>query len=224
VGGFTAEGKSATKVTKGVPTSGKISNGAIIEKEVGFELANLNKIHLSLRNPDFTTAKRLGEVINRSIAQGVAHAMDSSTVLVTLPAKYAGNMVGFITDIEQLSIQPDTVAKIIIDDQDGVIVMGENVRISTVAVTHGSITIRVTETPQVSQPNPFTQVQTATVVDRSDIKVREDKGKFAVMESGVTLQQLVNGLNALGATPRDLITILRSIKAAGALQADIEVI
>ncbi len=223
VGGFTAEGATGSKLTKGVPTSGKISNGAIIEKEVGFELANMQTMNISLKNPDFTTAKRISDAINHAFA-GIARAVDPSTVAINIPHQYRGQMVDFLTRLEQLTIVPDYVAKVVIDDHDGVIVMGEHVRISTVAVTQGGITIKVTETPQVSQPNPFTRVEEATVVDRSDITVREETGKFAVMESGVTLQQLVNALNALGVTPRDLISILRSIKAAGALQAEIEVI
>lgn len=223
VGGFTAEGASGSKVTKGVPTSGKISNGAIVEKEVGFELANMQTMNLSLKNPDFTTAKRISDAINQSFS-GIARAVDLSTVAISVPHQYRGQMVDFLTRLEQLTIVPDYIAKVIIDDHDGVIVMGEHVRISTVAVTQGSITIKVTETPQVSQPNPFTQVKEATVVDRTDVTVKEEKGKFALMEAGVTLEQLVTGLNALGVTPRDLISILRSIKAAGALQAEIEVI
>lgn len=223
VGGFTAAGQSGSKITKGVPTSGKISSGAIVEKEVGFELAQLNKMNLTLRNPDFTTSKRIGDAINKHFS-GIARAIDPTTVSLSIPPTFKADLVGFLTKLEQLTVVPDQVAKVIIDDQDGVIVMGEHVRVSTVAVTHGSITIKVTETPQVSQPNPFTQVTQATTVDRSDIDVHEETGRFVVMESGVTLQKLVNGLNTLGVTPRDMITILRSIKAAGALQAEIEVI
>lgn len=223
VGGFNAEGKSGSKITKGVPTSAKISNGAIVEKEVGFELAHMNKMHLSLKNPDFTTAKRISDIINKKYA-GLARAVDLSTVAIDIPAEFRGKMVDFLTIIEQLTITPDQVAKIIIDEQNGVVVMGENIRISTVAVTQGNITIRITETPQVSQPNPFTNVPTATVVDRSDLNIREEKGKLAVIGNGVSLQDLVNGLNSLGVTPQDLISILRSIKAAGALQGEIEII
>lgn len=223
VGGFTATGQSGSKITKGVPTSGKISSGAIVEKEVGFELTHLNTMNLTLRNPDFTTANRIGEAINKSFSN-IAKAIDPTTVSLSIPPTFKGDLVSFLTKLEQLTVVPDQIAKVIIDDQDGVIVMGEHVRVSTIAVTHGSITIKVSETPQVSQPNPFTQVTTATTVPRSDIDVHEESGRFVVMESGITLQKLVNGLNALGVTPRDMITILRSIKAAGALQAEIEVI
>lgn len=223
VGGFSASGKSGTKVTKGVPTAGKISNGAIIEKEIGFELANMQTMNLSLRNPDFTTAKRIADVINKSMGD-VAQARDPSTVNLTLPADFQQNIVGFLTKIEQLTIVPDQIAKIIIDDQDGIIVMGQHTTISTVAVTHGNITIRITETPQVSQPNPFTQVTAATKVDRTDVSVKEENSAFVVLDGGVNLQELVKALNAMGATAKDMIAILRSIKASGAIQADIEVI
>lgn len=222
-GGFSAQGKSGSALVKGVPTSAKISSGAIVEKEVGFELAHARKMNLSLKNPDFTTAKRISDAINK-IKGASAHAIDPSTVSLNVSEQDKSNIVEFITRIEQLKVIPDQVAKIVIDDQDGIIVMGENVRISTVAVTQGSVTIKITETPQVSQPNPFTQVQQATVVDRSDLQVKEEKGKFAVLQEGVSLQTLVNGLNALGVAPRDLISILRSIKAAGAIQAEIEVV
>lgn len=222
-GGFSAQGKSGSSLVKGVPTSAKISSGAIVEKEVGFELAQSRKMNLSLRNPDFTTAKRISDAINR-LKGTCARAIDPTTVSISIPEGERGNIVEFMTRIEQLRIVPDQIAKIIIDDQDGIIVMGENVRISTVAVTQGSVSIKISETPQVSQPNPFTQVQAATEVDRSDVQVKEEKGKVAVLPRGVSLQELVNGLNALGIAPRDLISILRSIKAAGAIQAEIEVV
>jgi len=221
--GFNASGKTGTSVIKGVPTSAKIVNGAIIEKEVGFQLASMQHMNLSLKNPDFTTAQRISSVINQKFGS-VAKASDPTTVGIMIPDAYRGELVTFLTTLEQLTVEPDQPAKIVIDDQDGVIVMGENVRISTVAVTQGSITIKITEDPQVSQPNPFTQVQEATIVDRTNVTVKEETGKIAVLRSGVSLQDLVNGLNALGVTPRDLISILRSIKAAGAIQADIEVI
>lgn len=223
VGGFQAQGKAQT-ITKGVPTSGRIANGAIIEKEVGFDLATMRTMRISLKNPDFTTARRISTVINGHMGEAVASAMDPGTISLNLPQNYEGNMVSFLTDIEQLTVEPDQIAKVVIDDHDGIIVMGSDVRISTIAVSQGSITIKVTETPQVSQPNSFTRVPTATVVDRTDIEVTEQTGKFAIMQEGVTLKELVDGLNALGASPREIISILNSIKAAGALQADIEVI
>lgn len=230
-GAPTAAGPGAaagqTSITKGVPTSGRISNGAIIEKEIGFEFNSLKTIHLTLRNPDFTTSKRVAEVINAHLKKTVAVAKDPGTIRLDVSYAESGpdnnNNMDLITQIEQLRVHPDFPAKIIINDQDGIIVLGENVRISTVAITSGNITIRVNETPQVSQPNPLTLVQNPTVTNRSEIKITEQKGKFAQMESGASLQEVVNVLNALGASPRDMIAILQNIKAAGALQADIEV-
>lgn len=219
-----AEGKSGSSFSKGVPTSGRIANGAIIEKEVGFELKELTNMNLSLHNPDFTTAKRIAEVINAYSKAKIATATDPKTVNLVIPAQYQQGVMDFITNIEQLRVEPDQPAKVIVDEENGVIVMGSKVRISTVAVSHGNLTIKISETPQVSQPNPFSNTGTTTTVERSDIEVGEDKdSKLAVLESGVTLQQVVNGLNSLGVGPRDMISILQNIKAAGALQADLEV-
>jgi flagellar P-ring protein precursor FlgI len=223
IGGFTATGASQS-VTKGTPTTGRISNGAIVEREVGFDLAKLEAIKITLRNPDLTTARRIAQAINRSLKQNIANPTDPGTVQLTVPASYQGNIVSLLTDIEQLPVQPDQVARVIIDEASGVIVMGEKVQISTVAIAQGNLTIRITETPQVSQPGPFANRGDTVVVPRTDIQVDEDKDKkLALLKSGVTLQELVNGLNSLGIGPRDLISILQAIKAAGALQAEIEV-
>ncbi len=223
VGGFTAGGNAET-VTKGVPTSGRIANGSIIEREVKFSLAHMESVNLTLRNPDFTTARRVAQAINAFLGTSAAKSTDPSTVHVVVPADYANNVVNLMTDIEQLRIEPDQLARVIIDEQTGTIVMGENVRISTVAIAQGSLTIRITETQQVSQPGAFAEVGTTTTVDRTNVEVTEDEEKqLTVLQPGVTLQELVNGLNALGIGPRDMITILQAVKAAGALQADIRV-
>ncbi|RUQ70854.1 flagellar basal body P-ring protein FlgI [Azospirillum doebereinerae] len=223
VSGFSAQGQGAS-VTRGVPTSGRISSGAIVEREIQFALAELPVLRLSLRNPDFTTAQRVATAINIQLRGNRAQATDPSSVLLTVPESRRGDVVGLITEIEQLRVTPDQVARVVVDEKSGVIVMGENVRISTVAIAQGNLTIRITETPQVSQPGPFSQGQTA-VVPRTDIQVDDQSNnRLAVMNSGVTLQELVQSLNALGVGPRDMIAILQSIKAAGALQAEIEVI
>ena len=215
----------AESVTQNVPTSGRISNGAIVEREIAFALNDLEKVRLSLRNPDFTTARRIAETINRSKGGSLAVATDPSTVHLTLPANYKGQMFDLITDIEQLQVNPDMAAKIVVDEKSGVIVMGDNVRISEVAIAQGNLTIRITETPQVSQPAPFSQGGTTQVVPRSAVNIDDGSDKkMTVLPAGVTIQELVSSLNALGVGPRDIITILQSIKAAGALQADIEVI
>jgi flagellar P-ring protein FlgI len=223
-GGFSADGQSGTSITKGVPTSARIANGALVEKEIAFEMSMLKSIRLSLRNPDMTTAKRVSQVINEHTKSNAAQATDPSTVNLTIPTNEQNQVMNFLTNIEQLMVVPDQVAKVIIDEQNGVIVMGQQVRISSVAVSHGNLTIRITETPQVSQPNPFSNTGTTTIVPRTAIDVNEGGKKMTVLEEGVSLQELVDHLNGLGVAPRDMITILRTIKAAGALQAEIEVI
>jgi flagellar P-ring protein precursor FlgI len=224
VGGFSAQGQAAS-VSRGVPTSGRISNGGTVEKEVSFRLADTASLRLSLRNPDFTTAQRVAQAINRYIGEPAAAASDPATVHLVRPASYPGNIVSLLTEIEQLKVEPDLPAKVVIDEQSGVIVMGADVRIATVAIAQGNLTIRVTETPQVSQPQPFAMQGQTVVVPRTDIDVDEEKGRqLLIVENGVSLEVLVNGLNALGVGPRDMISILQAIKAAGALQAEIEVI
>lgn len=222
--GFNAGGNAQT-VTKGVPTGGRIANGAIIEREVSFDLAEMRTIRLALRNPDFTTARRIAKTVNRYLRDPIAHVNDPGTVTLTLPANGDLDPVDVITDIEQLTIEPDQVARVVIDEASGIIVMGDNVRISTVAIAQGNLTIRITEMPQVSQPGAFSETGETAIVDRTTIDIDEDSdNKLAVMPSGVTLHQLVQSLNALGVGPRDMIAILQSIKAAGALQAEIELI
>jgi flagellar P-ring protein precursor FlgI len=224
VSGFQAGGKAAT-VTRGVPTSGRIANGAIVEREVNYKLAEQRSIGIALRNPDLTTGRRIAMAVNRLIGSAVAAPVDPGTVSVAVPDGYPGGVVALLTDIEQLRVEPDQIARVVVDERSGVIVMGENVRISTVAIAQGNLTIRVTETPQVSQPGPFANRGTTEKVDRTTIEVDESSEKrMAVLPTGISLQELVNGLNALGVGPRDMITILQTIKAAGALQAEIEVL
>jgi len=223
VGGFQAGGQAET-VTKGVPTSGRIASGAIVERELGFELTNKDKIKLTLRNPDFTTARRISQAINAFLGTTAAAPSDPTTVQLLVPDSYRNNVVNLLTDIEQLRVEPDQLARVVIDEHSGTIVMGENVRISTVAIAQGSLTIRITEAEQVSQPGPFAEVGTTTTVQRTNIEVNQGEDKrLTVLQPGVTMQELVNGLNALGIGPRDMITILQAIKTAGALQAEIEV-
>ncbi len=223
VGGFAATGAAET-ITKGVPTSARIANGAIVEREVGFDLGSLTTVKLNLRNPDFTTARRIAQAINAFLGTAAAVTSDPTTVNVLVPEDYRSNVVNLLTDIEQLRVVPDQIARVIIDEQSGIIVMGENVRISTVAIAQGNLTIRITESQQVSQPGPFAEVGATTTVERTDIQIDEGSDKrLMVVDGGVTLQELVNGLNALGIGPRDMITILQAIKISGALQADIKV-
>lgn len=220
IAGFQAEGEAA-KIVRGVPTVGRTANGAIIEREIEFQLNRLDKVRLALRNADFTTAKRIAAAINDFMGAATAEPLDQSTVQLTLPGKSDTNMVALLTEIEQLQVQPDIAAKIIIDERSGVIVMGRDVRVSTVAVAQGNLTVTISEAPQVSQPAPFSEGETV-VVPRTNVGVQEDGHKLTIVREGVSLQELVDGLNALGIGPRDLISILQAIKAAGAIQADIE--
>jgi len=223
VGGFVAQGEAET-ITKGVPTSGRIPNGAIVEKEVPFELGSMESVKISLRNPDFTTARRIANAINTFLGSNVARSLDPATVMVRVPRGRDGGVVDLLTDIEQLRVEPDQLARVIIDEQTGTIVIGDNVRINTVAIAQGNLTIRVTETPQVSQPAPFSNTGQTVVVPRTEIEVDEgEENRLTVVDGGVTLQDLVNALNALGVGPRDMISILQAVKAAGALQAEIQV-
>lgn len=222
IAGFQAEGDAA-KVTRGVPTVGRIANGALIEREVEFRLNAQKALRLSLRNPDLTTAKRIAAGINDFMGSDTAEPTDPSTVAIQVPARFHGNMIRLLTDIEQIKVEPDQTARIVIDERSGIIVMGKDVRVSTVAVAQGNLTVTISEQPQVSQPAPLSDGQT-TIVPRTGVKVdTEDGKKLAVVREGVSLRELVDGLNALGIGPRDLISILQAIKAAGALQADIEV-
>ena len=219
-GAVSAQGASGSSVVKGVPTAGRIAGGAIVERELGFQLAGMTQLRMTLRNPDFTTSRRIADVINSRYRDA---AVAENPTIVTLRAPAGRDLVGFVTEIEQLAVEPDAPAKVVIDEVSGVIVMGDNVRVSTVAIAQGNLTISVQETPQVSQPTPFSRGQT-TVTSQSQVSIDEEKGKGLVMvHEGASLANLVAGLNALGVTPRDMISILQTIKAAGALQADIQV-
>jgi flagellar P-ring protein FlgI len=221
INGFQAEGAAAS-ITRGVPTVGRIANGAIIEREIEFALNRLPNVRLALRNADFTTAKRIAAAVNDFLGAKSAEPLDPSTVQLSIPPEFKGNVVAFLTEIEQLQVEPDLAAKIIIDERSGIIVMGRDVRVATVAVAQGNLTVSISESPQVSQPNPLSRGRTV-VTPRSSVSVSEDGKKLAVVRDGVSLQQLVDGLNGLGIGPRDLIGILQAIKAAGAIEADIEV-
>ncbi|WP_119680937.1 flagellar basal body P-ring protein FlgI [Indioceanicola profundi] len=223
ISGFDVQGQAAS-VTKGVPTSGRIANGAIVEREVDFALDDLRSVRLSLRSPDFSTATRIAQAVNTDLGGSVARATDPTTVEMTVPAAFQGNVAALVSRIETLQVRPDAPARVVVDEKSGTIVIGENVRISTVAVAQGNLTVRVEETPQVSQPSPFAEQGQTVVVPRTQITVDEESGnRLNIIQGGVSLQELVNGLNRLGAGPRDIIAILQAIKAAGALHADLEV-
>jgi flagellar P-ring protein precursor FlgI len=218
-GAIAARGAVAS-VTRGVPTSGRISSGAVVEREVAFTFAQGSQIRLALRNPDLTTARRIAGAINRMAGGAVANATDPRTVSLLIAGR---DPIGFLAEIEQLRVQPDQVARVVIEEASGTIVMGANVRINTVAIAQGNLTVRITETPQVSQPNALSNGQTA-VVPRTNVEVDDqNERRMGILRGGVTLEELVRGLNSLGIGPRDLITILQTVKAAGALQAELEV-
>ena len=223
VGGFAAGGAGAT-IVRGVPTTGRIPSGALVEREIDFRLTDLKTMKIALRNPDFTTAQRIVDAVNAYLGTAAAVSMDPGTVLLSMPQGFPGSNVDLMTKVEQLMVEPDHKARVVIDENTGLVVIGDEVRISTVAIAQGNLTIRITETPQVSQPAPFSETGTTTVVPRTDIQVDEGEGKkLAVVNGGVSLQELVDGLNSLGVTPRDMISILQAIKAAGALQAELQV-
>ncbi len=218
-GAIAARGAGAA-VQRGVPTSARISSGAIVERAVPYTLQGRDHLRLALRNPDFTTARRIAEAVNRASGGGTARVTDPRTVVLALNGR---DPVALLTSIEQLRVEPDQVARVVIEEASGTIVMGANVRVSTVAIAQGNLTIRITETPQVSQPNPLSGGETV-VVPRTQIEVDEQaERRMGILRGGVTLAELVRGLNSLGVGPRDLITILQTIRSAGALQAELEV-
>ncbi len=222
-GAIAARG-AASSVTRGVPTAGKIANGAVVEREVPFRLENQRNTRLGLRNPDLTTARRIAAAINKELVPAggvpVARATDPRTVALDLKDR---DVIEALTRIGELRVEPDNAAVVVVDEASGTIVMGANVRISTVAIAQGNLTIRVTETPEVSQPSPLSE-GTTTVVPRTNVQVDEQNDrKLGILRGSVTLKDLVASLNALGVGPRDMISILQSIKAAGALQADLQV-
>ena len=202
----------------------RIANGASVEREIPVVLDGKKTLILSLFNPDFTTVKRVADTINASIGHGVAEAVDSSALRLNIPETMQENKVAeFLADIETLSIVPDTRAKVVVNEKTGTVVIGENVTISTVAVAHGNLTVTIRKSSEVSQPEALSQGETVTTA-QSEVAVDEEEVKVMPLPGGATIGELVKGLNSIGVSPRDLITILQSIKAAGALQAELEII
>ncbi len=221
VSGFKAQGAAAS-VTRGVATSARIAGGAIVEREVPFALRSAVSLKLALRNPDFATAQRIAVAINRRYP-GAAEMLDPATVQLSPPAGFVGGAIDLVTQVEGIEVEVDQPARIVINEASGTVVMGTDVRISPVAIAQGGLTISVTETPEVSQPAPLSNGQTTTV-PRTQVQVDDGGGaSLAMVGGGATLQSLVSGLNTLGVSPRDLITILQAVKSAGALQAEITV-
>lgn len=226
VGGAYGETARRASITKNHPTVARIAGGAVVEKEVGFDFASLNTLTFAMHNPDFTTTQRAVEAINSTIGPDAAKATDSGTIEITIPADYQDKRVEMVSLIERLEVETDTQAKVVLDERTGTIIIGENVRISRVAISHGNLTIRIGEQEGVSQPAPFSGGQTV-VVPQSLLTVEEVGGKsdrLMVMEPGVNLGEMVKALNAMGVTPRDLIAIFQTLKSAGALDAKLEII
>jgi flagellar P-ring protein precursor FlgI len=222
-GSFSASGSTGS-ITKGVPTSGRIANGAIIENEVPFSLEDMSNVRLALRNPDFTTSRRVSDAINAYLGEKLAKATDPATISLDIPERYRDNIVELMTRIEQLRVTPDNPAKIVIDESSGIVVIGKDVRINKLAIAQGNLTIKISEIPFVSQPLPFSDSGATVVGYTTEFDIDESSdSRLTIVETGVNLQELVDGLNALGVSPRDLISILQAVKASGALQADIEV-
>jgi len=221
VGGFSAGGAAAT-ATKNITTVARIPGGAIVERGVPFKFNNQDVVTINLDGRDFSTTTQVVVKINNAFGFDIAKAEDVSTIKVKVPVRFKGNLVPFLASLENLDISPDSPAKIVVDEKTGTVVMGENVTISPVAIAHGNLHIVVQEQPLVSQPAPLSQGQTQTV-PRTALAAKEEKRNLMLVK-GATVKELVDGLNAIGATPRDLISILRTLKAAGALHARLEVI
>ncbi|WP_116132950.1 flagellar basal body P-ring protein FlgI [Tropicimonas sp. IMCC34043] len=217
--GVTAQADAAS-VTTGVPTAGVIPAGARVEREIDFDFGALETIRLALRDPDFTTAGRIEATINRSLGRPAARMLDAGTVELDVRTAASGSPARVVGRIENLQVEPERRAKVVVDQRSGTIVMGDDVRISRVAVSQGNLTLRIEEAPVAVQPNPFARGQTV-VLPRSTASIQEDPGiGLAEVPGGTSLAEVVAGLNALGVAPRDMIDILKSIKAAGALHAD----
>lgn len=222
-GGFAASGAGGS-VQKNFPTVGRVIGGALVEREVNINLNSRKDLTLSLRQPDFTTVTRMTDAINALFYDRVAAAQDAGTVQVKVPMAYLGNIVGLVAMIEKLEVQPDITAKVVINERTGTVVMGDSVRISTIAIAHGNLSIVIKESPQVSQPLPFSDNGETVVTPDTNINVEEGESQLVLMPARTSIGEVVNALNALGVSPRDLIAIFQAIKAAGALQAELEVI
>ncbi len=222
VGGFSAGGGAGSSVQKNHPTVGRVVNGATIEREVVHALAG-QELQLALGAADFTTALRAASAINARLGPDVAHPQDAGTLRIRVPEEWAGNLVRFVAEIESVEVEPDARATVVLNERTGTVVMGSDVRISEVAVSHGSLSITISATNSVSQPAPFSDGETVGVTNE-DIEAIEESAALVVVGGGVSIAELVRGLNAMGVTPRDLIAILQTIKASGALSADLEIL
>jgi flagellar P-ring protein precursor FlgI len=223
-GGFAVGSASGTGVQKNFPTVGRVVNGALIEKEISIDFNHKKSLTLTLQQPDFTTASRVAQAINIAFYEQIARTLDAGTIEIKVPEKYWGNTVPMVTMIERLGVTPDTTSKVVINERTGTVIMGENVRISTIAIAHGNLSIEIKEDQRVSQPLLFSTTGRTVVTPESEVAVQEGNNPIFLVESGVSIGEVVKALNALGVSPRDLIAIFQALKAAGALQAQLEII
>ena len=223
-GGFAVSGNSGDQVQKNFPTVGRVVGGALVEKEIHSNFNQKDSLTLALHKADFTTATRVAQAINRAFYSQLAQTENGGSIQVKVPDNYRGKTVQFVTMIESLGVTPDMVSKIVVNERTGTVIMGENVRISTIAIAHGNLSIQIDESQNVSQPLPFSRGGETVVTPESDILVKEGKNPLFLVESGVSIGEVVKALNVLGVTPRDLIAIFQALKVAGALQAELEVI
>ncbi len=223
-GGFVVGSASGSEVQKNFPTVGRVVNGALIEKEIATDFNQKQSLTLTLHRPDFTTASRVAQAINIAFYDQIASAPDAGTIEISVPESYQGNTVALVTMIERLGVTPDSVSRVVINERTGTVIMGENVRISTIAIAHGNLSIQISESSDVSQPLPFSRTGRTVVTPESQVRVEEGRSPVFLVESGVSIGELVKALNALGVSPRDLIAIFQALKAAGALQAELEII
>jgi flagellar P-ring protein precursor FlgI len=221
IGGISA-GNAGNSVEINHPTVGRVPNGANVERTVPTELAANNQIVMVLRNEDFSTAARLDQVINRRFGPGTSRALDGRNVSVIVPDMYANNRVAFIAELESLSLRPDKIAKIVINERTGTIVMGREVRIASVAISQGGVSVKIGTEFGVSQPNPFTPGAQTLVVPNTTVDVKEKKPESVILPDGATVDEVVRGLRAVGVSARDIISILQAIKSAGAMNAELE--
>jgi flagellar P-ring protein precursor FlgI len=242
IGGYTAGGDAGGGVTKNHPTVGRISGGATIEREIPLSIMNKQELTIMLDNPDFNTVTRVADAINTRLEESLATPIDSGTLTLKIPARLQGKVVNLIARIGDLEVTPDNIAKVIVNEKTGTVVIGQNVSIQEVAVAHGNLSIQIKETKEVSQPLPFSPAGlgagpkevgggiiaapggSTIVTPDSDVRVAEERNQLILIPPGNTIGELVKGLNAIGVTPRDLITILQALKAAGALQGELEII
>jgi len=223
VGGFSAGGQSGSSVTRNHPTVGQVPGGGVVSQELGYDLSADKPILISLERPDFTTAARVAHAINDRMGAVVATAPNPGTIRIVVPRERKHDLVGMIAAIENIEVTPDSSARVIINEKTGTVVMGSGVRITSCAISHGGLTVQVSESPEVSQPGPFSQNGETVVVPRTELEVTEDGGDLQFVRPGPTLGDVVQGLNALGVRPRDLVPILLAMRQAGALRAQIEI-